>query len=265
MRKILISILTALLIVMAILVIAKGIAIGNFKILSAKQIIEENDKLTTKISQTEKLIRTDYPAKLEMLENNVSKLLTAKEEYQDLADVSTKAEITKATTVETYTVEFLWTRLGRHATAEGVYLNYTPTNNSIKFTVSGDYIPILSFISAIENDSKLGFRIENFKLVPGGNNLQATFETKNVNIKTETVGNNTNQNGTTTETKQGTETQTQNTNTQTQDTSTQNQETNTQAQDTNTQAQENNTQNQAVNTETQSNNTENTTTETTQQ
>ena len=81
MRKILISILNALLIVMAILVIAKGIAIGNFKILSAKQIIEENDKLTTKISQTEKLIRTDYPAKLEMLENNVSKLLTAKEEY----------------------------------------------------------------------------------------------------------------------------------------------------------------------------------------
>ena len=60
-------------------------------------------------------------------------------------------------------------------------------DNSIKFTVSGDYIPILSFVSAIENDSKLGFRIENFKLIPGGNNLQATFETRNINIKTEGV------------------------------------------------------------------------------
>lgn len=187
MRKILIGILTILLIVMAVLVITKGLTIGNLKILSVKQIIEGNDKLTAEISETEKLIRSNYPTELETLDSTVSSLLAAKEEYQDLADVSTKSEINKATTVETYTVEFLWTRLGRHATAEGVYLSYTPTNNSIKFTVSGDYIPILSFVSAIENDSKLGFRIENFKLIPGGNNLQATFETRNINIKTEGV------------------------------------------------------------------------------
>ena len=187
MRKILIGILTILLIVMAVLVITKGLTIGNFKILSVKQIIEGNDKLTAEISETEKLIRSNYPTELETLDSTVSSLLAAKEEYQDLADVSTKSEINKATTVETYTVEFFWTRLGRHATAEGVYLSYTPTNNSIKFTVSGDYIPILSFVSAIENDSKLGFRIENFKLIPGGNNLQATFETRNINIKTEGV------------------------------------------------------------------------------
>lgn len=187
MRRILIGILTILLIVMAVLVITKGLTIGNFKILSVQQIIEGNDKLTAEISETEKLIRSNYPTELETLDSNVSSLLAAKEEYQDLADVSTKSEINKATTVETYTVEFLWTRLGRHATAEGVYLSYTPTNNSIKFTVSGDYIPILSFVSAIENDSKLGFRIENFKLIPGGNNLQATFETRNINIKTEGV------------------------------------------------------------------------------
>lgn len=187
MRKILIGILTILLIVMVVLVITKGLTIGNFKILSVKQIIEGNDKLTAEISETEKLIRSNYPTELETLDSTVSSLLAAKEEYQDLADVSTKSEINKATTVETYTVEFLWTRLGRHATAEGVYLSYTPTNNSIKFTVSGDYIPILSFVSAIENDSKLGFRIENFKLIPGGNNLQATFETRNINIKTEGV------------------------------------------------------------------------------
>ena len=187
MRKILIGILTILLIVMAVLVITKGLTIGNFKILSVKQIIEGNDKLTAEISETEKLIRSNYPTELETLDSTVSSLLAAKEEYQDLADVSTKSEINKATTVETYTVEFLWTRLGRHATAEGVYLSYTPTNNSIKFTVSGDYIPILSFVSAIENDSKLGFRIENFKLITCGKNLQATFETRNINVKTEGV------------------------------------------------------------------------------
>ena len=218
MRKILIGILTILLIVMAVLVITKGLTIGNFKILSVKQIIEGNDKLTSDLSQTEKLIKSDYPAKLESLDSNVSDLLAAKEEYQDLADVSTKSEINKATTVETYTVEFLWTRLGRHATAEGVYLSYTPTNNSIKFTVSGDYIPILSFVSAIENDSKLGFRIENFKLIPGGNNLQATFETRNINIKTEGVSTAVQSNTTTENTEKPVETNTPDTNAQDKDT-----------------------------------------------
>ena len=218
MRKILIGILTILLIVMAVLVITKGLTIGNFKILSVKQIIEGNDKLTSELSQTEKLIKSDYPAKLESLDSNVSNLLAAKEEYQDLADVSTKSEINKATTVETYTVEFLWTRLGRHATAEGVYLSYTPTNNSIKFTVSGDYIPILSFVSAIENDSKLGFRIENFKLIPGGNNLQATFETRNINIKTEGVSTAVQSNTTTENTEKPVETNTPDTNAQDKDT-----------------------------------------------
>ena len=218
MRKILIGILTILLIVMAVLVITKGLTIGNFKILSVKQIIEGNDKLTSELSQTEKLIKSDYPAKLESLDSNVSNLLAAKEEYQDLADVSTKSEINKATTVETYTVEFLWTRLGRHATAEGVYLSYTPTNNSIKFAVSGDYIPILSFVSAIENDSKLGFRIENFKLIPGGNNLQATFETRNINIKTEGVSTAVQSNTTTENTEKPVETNTPDTNAQDKDT-----------------------------------------------
>ena len=122
MRKILIGILTILLIVMAVLVITKGLTIGNFKILSVKQIIEGNDKLTAEISETEKLIRSNYPTELETLDSTVSSLLAAKEEYQDLADVSTKSEINKATTVETYTVEFLWTRLGRHATAEVIHL-----------------------------------------------------------------------------------------------------------------------------------------------
>lgn len=211
MRRILIGILTILLIVMAFLVITKGLTIGNFKILSVQQIIEGNDKLTEEISQTEKLIRSEYPTKLDELDTNVSSLLAAKEEYQDLADVSTKSEINKATTVETYTVEFLWTRLGRHATAEGVYLSYTPTKNSIKFTVSGDYVPILSFISAIENDSKLGFRIENFKLIPGGNNLQATFETRNINIKTEGVSTGTQNNTTKESTEKSQETDAQST------------------------------------------------------
>ena len=165
MRKILIGFLIVLLVIMAYLMIFKGLELGDFKVLSASQIVEENDRLTKEISDTEELINSRYPTENDKLNTSVSKLLTAKDEYLELANVSTKSELSKASTVETYTVEFLWTRLGRHATAEGVNLNYTPSGNSINFTVVGEYIPILSFIATIENDSKLGFTIENLSLI----------------------------------------------------------------------------------------------------
>ena len=55
----------------------------------------------------------------------------------------------------------------------------------LQFTATGSYISITDFISAIENDSSLGFKIEEFKLVPSssGSDLQATFVCKDIAIK----------------------------------------------------------------------------------
>lgn len=213
MRKILISILTILLFIVAYLVIFKGLVLGEFKILSASQIVDENDKLTQEIYATEVEINSNYPKKTEELNNSISNLLRAENEYLDLASVSTEAELMKASTVETYTVEFLWTVLGRHATSKGVNLNYTPKNdNTIEFTVMGDYIPVLEFITEIENDSRLGFTIENFKLVQSvDNTLSATFKTSNVTVKTESTTNGTSTQEVNTQTQQTNNTQTQST------------------------------------------------------
>ena len=46
--------------------------------------------------------------------------LDNKESYYKLANVSTESEINKASTEETYDIEYLWVRVGRHARAEGV-------------------------------------------------------------------------------------------------------------------------------------------------
>lgn len=187
MRKILISVIIILLVFMAYLIIFEGLALGDFKILSAEQIINENDKLTQEILLTEDKINKEYPTETDNLNNSITLMLNAENEYLDLASVSTEAEILKATTVETYTVEFLWTVLGRHATSKGVNLNYIPKNdNTIEFTVMGDYIPVLEFISEIENDSRLAFTIENFELTQSSDTtLQAKFKTSNVTVKSE--------------------------------------------------------------------------------
>ena len=195
MKKILIGILTILLIVMAYLAIFRGISMGNFVILSVEQIQEENDNLTEEIAQTETLMYSTYAIQTEQLNRSVSNLLTAKEEYLDLANVSTEGELSEANREETYKIEYLWTRIGSHATAEGVILKLeVQTGNTgendvknLSFTVRGNYIAIINFVTAIEDDSELGFRIENFKILPGTdtNGRESTFMVRNVRIDQE--------------------------------------------------------------------------------
>lgn len=195
MKKILIGILIILLIVMAYFVIFRGISIGSFQVLGWEQIKAENDRLEEGITQTETLIHKDYRTKTDELEKSVSDLLSAKDEYYDLADISTEGEISQANKQETYRIEYLWTRIGSHATSEGVILKLDVTAGetgesnvkNLSFTVTGNYIAIINFVTSIEDDSQLGFRIENFKILPGSdtNGRQATFVVRNVRIKQE--------------------------------------------------------------------------------
>jgi len=193
MKKVLISILIILLIVLAYFAIFNGLSFGDIKILSVEQIIEANDKLTYDIEQTNALIKKEYPSKEGELYTSVDELLAKKDEYFTLAKVSTEGEITKANTEETYLIEYLWTRIGRHATSKGVNLKMDVNtadagDDNIKnlgFTVTGQYIGIIQFVSQLENDDKLNFKIENFKLTGSDGNLTATFNVRSIRIKTE--------------------------------------------------------------------------------
>lgn len=206
MKKVLIGILIILLVVMAYFAIFRGISIGNFEILSLKQIESKNDNLTQEIASTEALMHRDYSAKTEELEKSVSDLLAAKEEYKDLENVSTQSEIKKATRQETYKIEYLWTKIGSYATAEGVTLKLDilagetgePDVKNLSFTVSGNYGAVIQFITRIEDDTQLGFRIENFKMLPGSSETgrEATFVVRNIRIKQETTSNVTTNNST---------------------------------------------------------------------
>ena len=61
---------------------------------------------------------------------------------------------------------------------------------NISFTVIGQYISISDFIYAIEKDPNLGFRIEEFAIVPySEESLQATFIIKNVAIDPTSLSN----------------------------------------------------------------------------
>lgn len=201
MKKVLISILIVILVVLAYFAIFNGLSLGNIRILSVGEIIEANDNLTNDIEQANSLLKKDYPSKKEELAASVTELLEKKEEYFNLAKVSSDKEITKANTEETYLIEYLWTRVGRHATSKGVNLKMDVNSGdtgeenvkNLSFTVTGQYIGIIEFVASLENDEKLNFKIENFKMIKNDTNLTATFNVRSIRIKAETTSNSTTQ------------------------------------------------------------------------
>lgn len=195
MRKILFSVLIVLLVILAYFTIFQGISIGSFQILSTGGIVELNNKLTTEIEEANTKIKSDYQNKEQELSQSVATLLENKESYYRVANVSTENEINEANTEETYNIEYLWLRVGRHARSEGVNLkmdvingnNADSTLKNLSFTVVGQYVAIIDFVSALEDDSELSFTIENFNLLPADENLQATFDVTDIRINIETT------------------------------------------------------------------------------
>ena len=191
MKKLLILILIALLVALTMFIGIKGVTIGSIEILGIKGIQEKNSELDEKIQQAGKLAEKTYAQAVSEVETNAKKLKEEKQNYEDMTTISTDGEVQASNQIEKYEIEALWVKLGKHATSEGVVMKMDVKPGSsgaqgvynLNFTATGGYVQIEEFISSIENDSTLGFKIEEFKMIPSGNDLQATFVCKDIPIK----------------------------------------------------------------------------------
>lgn len=191
MKKMLILVLIALLIALAAFIGIKGVTIGSVEILGIQGIQEKNSELDEKIQEAAKLAEKTYQQAVSEVNINAKKLQEEKKNYEDMTVISEDGEVQIANQIEKYEIETLWVKLGNHATKEGVVMKMDVTNGSsgaqgsynLNFTATGGYVQIEDFISSIENDSTLGFKIEEFKMIPSGNELQATFVCKDIPIK----------------------------------------------------------------------------------
>lgn len=171
-----------------------GLDIGSFKLFGVLDLKEENDKIDQKIEQATKLTNEDYPNVTKSIDTNAKQLLKVKQDYEDLTKYSGNAEEGQGIERETYETEYLYKQLGTYARKQGLDIDLnvttaaTPTSIDgrkffdITFTAKGPYIGIALFISDIENDSTLEFKVENFKMEQKAGVLQATFTVKNVPI-----------------------------------------------------------------------------------
>ena len=192
MRKVLIIVIILLLVALSYTMSFKGLEIGKFEIWSVKELSESSKNMDSKIEEINSLIDVQYPKKISDLKSASNSLRSAREEYLNYTNLSSDEQILRAMQEESYSIEFLWTKIGNHATSEGVNLKFEIASsstggnnvNDINFTVEGTYIGITNFIYAIENDQELNFRIQNFKLLPNdGNILKGTFVVRNIAIQ----------------------------------------------------------------------------------
>ena len=195
MRKILLSVLAILLAVMTFLFIKDGIHIGSLNVPGITQIKELNDQLTVTISDVE-TEQKNYTAAQENLKSTVERLAQSKKAYLDLVTVSSEKNIQEATQTKTYRIEYLWRQVGKHATKNGVNLKMDVTASTsgsseyknLSFTVSGKYLPLVLFISDIEEDDSLNFVIDTFNMKKSSSNSDSgpidvcTFTVKDVKI-----------------------------------------------------------------------------------
>ena len=205
-RKILMSVLTILLAVLTYFTISNGVSIGSFKALGLKGLKEQDSQIQSKVETASSLTSSEYPSKLSELNQNAKNLLSKKEEYTDLTTYSTGDQIQAANELQEYEVEYLWAEVGKYATKEGIKIKMDISTASsggqsadgrkmydLNFTAEGAYIGIALFLSDLQDDSFLEFKIENFALAKGESteNLKATFVVKDVPIKIDNLSANT--------------------------------------------------------------------------
>ncbi len=195
MKKLLLSVILILIFILVGITIVKGFQIGGLRILGMITIKDKNEELDKIMEESTKLASTDYLRKIDSLNNAIKKLETEKASYEDMVNISTESEVEAANQTYDYKIDFLWIRIENHAKTEGVKMKMELTRSSsgaenvynLNFTATGPYIGIEEFITDIEDDSKLGFKIENFRMTveseENSNIVQATFTCKNISIE----------------------------------------------------------------------------------
>ena len=188
MRKILISILDVLLLIGLIFLIVNGAS--WMKVEGIKGLDEANKAVDKKISNLSNAISVTYVNSEANLKRAASTLQETKTEYENQEALSSTQNRTYVSNLEKYDIDYLWTKIGNYARDENVVIKMDLVQSgsssnlyTLNFTVTGEYSSITNFIYDIENDSKLGFKIDEFKMgAADASTLSATFSCKEIPI-----------------------------------------------------------------------------------
>lgn len=186
------SIIFLLLIILLIVAIFVGIRIGSFQILSVSELKEKNQELNERIQTASSLTSVDYPETIDTLQATYEKHTLQKQKYEELVGF-TDADKKQIYETKQYDIGYLWKTIGKYATSRNLTIGMEVKKGSgqdiydLYFNVSGQYVNISQFITDIENNSDLFFRIYNFKMTGSSETVSSSFTVKDISIDPSTL------------------------------------------------------------------------------
>lgn len=208
MKKILISVIIILLLILSYFALAKGISF--LKIKSINDIKTASANLENEFNEANELSSQTYPTEVEALESAIQQLKISKQQYESKNLNNSEENPLGTMEIKTYKIHYLWTILGNYRKDRGIQsltLDLKTTENKdiydLEFTLVGSYTRITDFLYDIENDEELNFEVENFSISSAGTSAQTNSTTttqnsnsgnanKNSNTNTDTQNNTTN-------------------------------------------------------------------------
>lgn len=190
--------ITAIIIILSIILLIftmlNGIKIGDSQIiLSIAELNKKNNELNSKINEASRLTSIDYPNTQETLKETYDQYTLEKQKYEELSGFVDK-DTEEIYETKQYDIGYLWKIFGKYATSRNLSIGVDVQKVSnrenlynLNFSVSGQYVNISQFITDIENNSDLYFRIYNFQMSGSGETINSTFTVKNISIDPSTL------------------------------------------------------------------------------
>lgn len=192
MKKILLSILIILILILTYIGFSKGINIGFIKINSIENMKSAKLDLDKDYNVANQLANVTYMEEIDKLETAIAKLKSIKEEYQNKNLYNVDNNVLGTTQIKTYTIHYLWTILGNYRKDRNLKtLNIDLKSGKgediydLEFTLVGNYVGITDFIYDIENDEELNFEIQNLKISSQIEKLSSNTQTGDNNNKSQ--------------------------------------------------------------------------------
>lgn len=180
MKKILISIIGFIILILIIVSATKGIKVSKFSVYSVNNIKAAGEDLDKKIEEAKVEQEQNYTKAVSDINNSVKSLKSTKEEYEEkINSLGLNSEL-GITQIEKYKIEYLWNKIGSYAKKEGIGIDLDIQETtisetySINFTLTGSYVGITDFLYDIENDDELNYKVKNFKIEPTVNIITST-------------------------------------------------------------------------------------------
>lgn len=191
MRNKVILIIFLLFIIALFVAMFVGIELGNFQILSISQLNNKNKQLEEKINEASNLTSVTYPETVDTLEETYEKYTIQKQKYEEISGFTDK-EKKEAYETKQYDISYLWELFGKYAKSYNLTISMDVKKGTgenlydLHFSVSGQYVNISQFITEIENNSDLYFRIYDFRM-SGSSTVTSSFIVKGINIDPDTL------------------------------------------------------------------------------